>query len=100
MKTVLGYIFGKLNIPCSSRYSKEFCDGWFLGAGLLVRDWSYFTNGFDWFGRRDVVFFIMIVTRKSWKYGYHSYGGLHKKNVKFLSFGYMVFGFSYYKKNK
>jgi hypothetical protein len=67
MKKILGFIAQKIGMPCSSRNSRAFIEGWLLGAWVTVKAWAWRSPAF---GRREWRIGVAIHTRKDFKFGF------------------------------
>ena len=52
MKKILGFIAQKIGFSCNSSYSRAFIDGWFLGAGIMVKRWVLESQSFGKYSYR------------------------------------------------
>lgn len=66
MKKILGFLAQKIGCSCSSRNSRAFIDGWFLGAGITVKAWVWESRPI---GRDEFKFGVSIHSRKDFLFG-------------------------------
>jgi hypothetical protein len=92
MKMILGFLAQKFGFSCGSRNSRSFIDGWFLGAGLTFKSWSWESRPF---GRHEFKIGLVIHSRKDFKFGF-SYTKYHSRIGRAFAFIYGVFFISHF----
>lgn len=92
MKKIIGFIAQKIGFGCGSHNSREFVDGWFLGAGITVNAWLWESCAI---GRHKWKVAIVLHTRKDFKVGL-SYAEYDCRVGRVFSFGYGAFVISHY----
>jgi len=73
----MGFSFGSGN-------SRSFIDGWFLGAGITVKTWTWQSRAF---GRHEWKIGIVLHSRKDFKFGF-SYAEYDCLLGRVFAFGY------------
>lgn len=92
MKKVLGFLSQKIGLSCSSGNSRAFIDGWFLGAGITLKTWSWQSRAF---GRHEWKIGIVLHSRKDFNFGF-SYAEYDCRFGRIFAFGYGAVVISYY----
>ena len=90
---IIGFISQKIGFSCSSRNSRDFIEGWFLGTGTTVKAWRFESRPF---GKIEFKFGFAVHTRKDFKFGFFKVRYDFRIGFVF-AFGYGAFVLSYYR---
>lgn len=89
---ILGFLFAKIGLSCSSTYGRSFIDGWFLGAGIKVAAWAWQSKAW---GKYEYRLGLVLHTRPDFKFG-HSFVEYDCRVGRVFSFWYGAIIISHY----